>query len=95
MLIVKDIHALDLHETRIRDVFNRYGTKAARKYIYSRFMLKLTGKEVRSFLKVPGYNHRFAIEVKELAWQVCGWPGNKAAKKWNAVNGGLEVGGKL
>jgi len=77
MLLLEDIHSLELHEDRIRDVYNRFGTKAARKYIYSRFTIKLTGKEVRRFLDVPCYNHRLAMNVKELAWQICGWSGKK------------------
>ena len=77
MSIIKDTHSLESHKASIREVFNKKGTKAARKYVYSRFMIKLTGREVRNFLNVPGYNHRLAMGVKELAWKVCGWAETK------------------
>ena len=74
MPIIRDKQGLRNHEAKIRVVYNDMGISGAKNYIYVNFRIKMSKKEIREFLNVPGYDHGFAMEVKRLAWQVCGWP---------------------
>lgn len=80
MLSLNDIEKLNIfmflrpYETKIRQVYERRGISAAKKYIYKFFHIKMTRAEVREFLDAK--KNYLVHEAHRIAWSTCGWNGS-------------------
>lgn len=70
---------LQPYKQRIRSVFEREGTAAARRFIYRLYRIRMRGSEIREFLGVErNKGALFAQQVHRLAWDAAGWCGEYA-----------------
>ncbi|NPV72899.1 MAG: hypothetical protein HPY89_03725 [Pelotomaculum sp.] len=81
-LCLRDIERLNIfdflqpYKEKIRDVFDREGTAAARMYIYKVFNVRMKAREIRDFLSVDTDKGAIiAREAHRLAWDNAGWNG--------------------
>lgn len=81
-LCLRDIERLNIfdflqpYKEKIRDVFDREGTAAARMYIYKVFNVRMRAREIRVFLGIKANKGASRAQAAHrLAWDNAGWNG--------------------
>ena len=73
----KMLDGILVHEQKIVKIIREKGTSAARGWVYHNCRIKITGAEMREILGIKkNPDHKLALDVKKLAWQICGYPGS-------------------
>jgi len=73
----KMLDVILVHEQKLVSIIREQGTSAARGWVYHNCRIKISGAEMRDILGIKkNPNHKLALDVKKLAWQICGYPGS-------------------
>lgn len=83
VLCLRDIERLNIfdflfpYEIKIRDIYYREGTAAARRYVYRVLNIRMRGWEIRKFLSMEvDEGALLAREAHREAWSSAGWNGS-------------------